>query len=212
MVFGKGSAVAGRTVRIGRLLGFLIYVSAFLLPACREVATKGAHPPDSYKGWLCAWVTLINTFSPEVWHSKDFLAILSGWINPLILIYLIILLVMPRLVWPRRIVAGTVVAFMVATWVYFVLVRLVPLAGHVLWIVGALMILAGEVVGRQNGPLPDDKSRLAPVRDQRGTPVALAVMPATAVAARVTAATTMASPAGALGGFATPKGMSIGIS
>jgi hypothetical protein len=37
---------------------------------------------------------------------------------------------------------------MVATWIYFALMPLVPLVGHVLWIVGALMILAGEVIGR----------------------------------------------------------------
>ena len=55
-------------------------------------AAPGALPPDVYRGWFCAWVTLMNTFSREVWHSKDFLAILSGWINPLILFYLVFLI------------------------------------------------------------------------------------------------------------------------
>jgi hypothetical protein len=143
------SATVSRVIRMGRMLGFCIYATAFFLPACREPKLdNGAVPAgDVYKGWFCAWVTLINTFSRDVWRSKDFLAILSGWINPLILIYLV-LLIGRRLVWPRRIVAGAVVAFMFATWIYFALVPLVPLIGHVMWIVGALMILAGEVVRR----------------------------------------------------------------
>jgi hypothetical protein len=147
MSLSERSASASRVIPVVRVLGFCIYVAAFFLPACREPATMGARTPDIYKGWFCAWVTLINTFSRDVWHSKDLLAILSGWINPLILLYLV-LLIGRNLVWPRRIVATAVVAFMVATWIYFALMPLVPLVGHVLWIVGALMILAGEVIGR----------------------------------------------------------------
>ena len=143
----RSAASGSRTAQVTRIVGLCIYSVAFVLPACREPSTNGVHAPDTYKGWFCAWVTLINTFSREVWQSKDFLAILSGWINPLILLYLV-LLIGQNLVWPRRIVATAIVAFMVATWIYFALMPLVPLVGHVLWIVGALMILAGEVIGR----------------------------------------------------------------
>jgi hypothetical protein len=142
------SAASSRSIRAGRVLGFCIYVAAFFLPACREPIATGVSTPDTYKGWFCAFVTLTNTFSGEVWLSKDFLAILSGWINPLILLYLLFL-IWPKLVWPRRIAAAAVLAFLVATWIYFVLEPLVPLVGHVLWIVGILMILAGEAVGRE---------------------------------------------------------------
>ena len=89
----------------------------------------------------------MNSFDFAVWRSKDLLAVLSGWINPLILLYLV-LPIWPYLSWPRRIVAAAVVAFMFATCIYFAIAPLVPLIGHVLWIVGALMILAGEVFGR----------------------------------------------------------------
>ena len=120
-------------------------------------AAPGALPPDVYRGWFCAWVTLMNTFSREVWHSKDFLAILSGWINPLILFYLVFL-IRPRLVWTRRIMGGAIVAFMAATWIYFALVPMVPLIGHVLWIAGILMMLAGGAFGHEplefNAPGP----------------------------------------------------------
>jgi hypothetical protein len=153
MSFNNGLAAILRRIPVERILGFCIYVLAFFLPACRQAAAAGVTTPDTYKGWFCAMITLTNTFSLEVWRSKDCLAILSGWINPLILIYLILLAV-PKLVWPRRIVAGSVVAFMVATWIYFALARMVPLVGHALWIIGALMILAGEVVGHEKTFIP----------------------------------------------------------
>jgi zinc transporter ZupT len=86
--------------------------------------------------------------NPEIWRTKNFLAVLSGWINPLIVLYLVLLLI-PILRWPRRIVAGIITAFIAGTWVFFVLYPLVPLIGHVLWIAGILMILAGEVMGRK---------------------------------------------------------------
>jgi hypothetical protein len=130
------------------VVGFCLYVLAFFLPACRQRLAAGPLAPDIYRGWFCAWVTLTSTFSREVWHSKDFLAILSGWINPLILFYLVIL-IRPRLVWTRRIMGAVILAFMVATWIYFALVPLIPLVGHVLWIVGIVMILAGEAFGHE---------------------------------------------------------------
>jgi hypothetical protein len=144
-------------VQTARIAGFCVYVAAFFLPACRQVATPGALPPEVYRGWFRAWITLMNTFSRDVWHSKDFLAILSGWINPLILFYLVFL-IRPRLVWTRRIMGGAIVAFMAATWIYFALVPMVPLIGHVLWIAGILMMLAGEAFGHEplefNAPGP----------------------------------------------------------
>jgi hypothetical protein len=77
----------------------------------------------------------------------DVLAILSGWINPLMLLYLIFLL-FPRLRWLRRIVAVMIVFFMVGTWVFFYHHSLVPMIGHFLWIGGILLILAGELMGQ----------------------------------------------------------------
>jgi hypothetical protein len=147
MAQGAGSATVKWTVITARILGFLVYLAAFLLPAVREVATPGGDAPDVFLGSRCAWMTLVNTFSHEIWHSKYFLAVLSGWINPLLLLYLFLLL-FPRLFWPRRILAGAIVAFIAGTWVLFAIIPLVPLIGHVLWIAGTLMILAGEAMRR----------------------------------------------------------------
>ncbi len=144
----KRGATAARAVLIGRLVGICIYVWAFFLPAVREVATPGGDAPMVLKGSRCAWVTLINTLNPEMWHSKDFLAVFSGWINPLLVLYLIFLL-FPIFRWPRRIAAGVIALFLIGTWVFFTQYPLVPLVGHFLWAAGILLILAGEVFGRK---------------------------------------------------------------
>ncbi|MGO9775366.1 MAG: hypothetical protein ACLQGT_05685 [Terracidiphilus sp.] len=147
MAQGASSATVSRAVLISRILGFFVYLAAFFLPAAREVASPSGDAPDVYRGYVCAWMTLVNTFSHEIWHSKYFLAVLSGWINPLLLLYLFLLL-FPKLFWPRHILAGAIVAFIAGTWVLFALVPLVPLIGHFLWIAGILLILAGETVRR----------------------------------------------------------------
>jgi hypothetical protein len=147
MAQGARSATVSRAVLISRILGFLVYLAAFFLPAVREVASPVGDAPDVYRGYVCAWMTLVNTFSHEIWHSKYFLAVLSGWINPLLLLYLFLLL-FPKLFWPRRILAGAIAAFIAGTWVLFAVVPLVPLIGHFLWIAGILLILAGEAMRR----------------------------------------------------------------
>jgi hypothetical protein len=144
----KRSPTARWAVLIGRLAGFCVYVWAFFLPACRQVATPGGDAPEVYRGYICAGITLVDSFSREMWHSKDCLAILSGWINPLLLLYLVFLL-FPSFRWPRRIVAVAILVFLAGTWVFFDLYPLVPLVGHVLWVAGILLILAGEAIGRQ---------------------------------------------------------------
>ena len=145
---GTRGALVARSVLIARLLGFCIYVWAFFLPAVREVAVPGGDAPEMLKGSRCAWITLVNTMNPEMWHSKYFLAVFSGWINPLLVLYLIFLL-FPIFRWPRRIVAVIIMAFMIGTWVFFNLYPLVPLVGHFLWVGGILLILGGEVFSRK---------------------------------------------------------------
>ncbi|HUH62984.1 MAG TPA: hypothetical protein VLZ50_08305 [Terracidiphilus sp.] len=137
-----------RMFRYARIVGYLVFLAAFFLPAVRE---PGNH--DSFRGSFCAWITLINTFNRDVWHSKDFLAILSGWINPLMLLF-VASLFSRRLRLIRRMIAALVALFILGTWVYFYLVPLVPLIGHVLWIAGILLILASEVLGGRKAPIP----------------------------------------------------------
>jgi len=63
-------------------------------------------------------------------------------------LYLIFLL-FPIFRWPRRIVAGVILLFILGTWVFFAVYPLVPLVGHFLWIAGILLILAGEAFMRE---------------------------------------------------------------
>jgi len=144
MAQGTGSATVKWAVIVARIVGLLAFIAAFFLPACMKAASSPDETPDIYKGYICAGVTLINSFKAEFWHTQNFLAILSGWINPLLVFYLIFLLI-PKFRWPRRIVAGLIALFIVATWVFFYVYPLVPLAGHFLWIAGILLILAGEL-------------------------------------------------------------------
>lgn len=138
-----------------RLLGLCVYAVSFFLPAVREVAGPGGDAPTVLRGSRCAWITVVNSLNPQIWHSKYALAILSGWINPLIVLYLL-LLIFPVLVWPRRIVAGAMVAFLIGTWAFFYIYPLVPLAGHILWSVGILMVVAGELMRRKKAELAVD--------------------------------------------------------
>ena len=145
---GARSAAVTRSILAARLIGFCIYVWAFFMPACMQAASSSEDTPSIYKGYICAGAMLINSLKSEFWHSKEFLAILSGWINPLMVLYLIFLL-FPIFRWPRRIAAGLIVAFMIGTWVFFALYPLVPLAGHFMWIGGILLILVGEFFDRK---------------------------------------------------------------
>ncbi|MGB6686262.1 MAG: hypothetical protein WBE76_00300 [Terracidiphilus sp.] len=146
------NGAAPGTIGLLRILGYLIYVAAFFLPAVHQVATPGAGAPDTYKGWFCAWITIINTLNRQMWLSRDFLAILSGWINPLLFLY-VASLFSRKLRLFRRIVAVVIALFIVGTWVYFYLVPLIPLIGHVLWIVGIVLVLAGEGLERREVPI-----------------------------------------------------------
>lgn len=140
MSAGSQSRSTARVLSIARVVGYFVYVSAFLLPAIREPGHI-----ETYKGAFCAWVTLINSLNPEFIRSKYLLAIFSGWINPLMILY-VAFLFSARLRSARRIIAALVLLFMAGTWVFFFLAPMVPLIGHFLWIAGILMVLSAEPV------------------------------------------------------------------
>jgi hypothetical protein len=135
-----------RAILIWRIVGVAIFAAAFLLPACREAGPVNAFT-NTFKGWECARITFTAAFEKDSYESWNFLAVMSGLINELILIYLAFSL-FPRFKRVRRSLAVAVLVCMAATWAFFVISNLVPLIGHFMWIVGALMILAGEVAGR----------------------------------------------------------------
>jgi len=140
MPSSAASPGTSRWLGILRLVGYFVFLAAFFLPACREPGAS-----DSFRGAFCAWVTIINTFNHEAWKTKDCLAILSGWINPLMLLY-VACLFSRRLRAARLVLAGAVLLFLAGTWVYFYLAPMTALIGHILWVAGILMIVSGDLV------------------------------------------------------------------
>ncbi|MGA7342307.1 MAG: hypothetical protein WBE72_24635 [Terracidiphilus sp.] len=79
------------------------------------------------------------------------LVAMSGWINPLILL-LLALSFSRRLLVLRRVVGAIILLCMAATWTFFALEKLTPLVGHLLWVAGALLIVAPGAVSQRRKP------------------------------------------------------------
>jgi hypothetical protein len=130
-----------------RVLGLCIFVAAFFLPACR----LGAPGPGEvvFPGWKCASLALSETmslFGKSVSGAPPFqalLVVMSGWINPLTVLVLLTSF-SRRLLIARRVMGIVIFICMAATWTFFVQQKLSPLAGHVLWIAGALAVLVPD--------------------------------------------------------------------
>ena len=137
-------------VWICRIVGLAVFALAFIEPAVRH----GAAGPDAtvFSGWKCASIALTETtalFSKAVSGAPPlpiFLVAMSGWINPLIVLFLL-LCVSSRLRIARGIVAVIILLCMGATWMFFHLQSVTPLIGHFLWIGGALLILLPDAFG-----------------------------------------------------------------
>jgi len=126
-----------------KLVGLAIFVLAFFEPAV-------ARENQNYAGWKCASVAVSfeqNIVAKPGAHHEPFeyLAGLSGLINPLILIA-ILLSPFRLLLTVRRVIAVLIVACMIATWVLFAQQQISPLMGHYLWIAGALLVIAPELL------------------------------------------------------------------
>lgn len=142
-----------RATLIVQSLGLCVFVASFYLPAVRGAETGPGNGPLT--GWMCAAVALAATGG--VFHAtaaategKDLPGIisliLSGWVNPLILMYLMFS-IWRKFVRTRRVLAVAILICFAATWYFFFKAPMVPLIGHFIWVAGALMILAAEVVG-----------------------------------------------------------------
>jgi len=149
MPSGSAGGGSGWVAWMCRIFGLCIFVAAFFLPAVRS----GAAGPDAviFPGWKCASVALSMTtalFGKSVSGGPStavFLVAMSGWINPLIVLFLL-LCVAARLRAARVIVAVVILLCMGATWWFFALQKVTPLMGHFLWIGGALVILLSELL------------------------------------------------------------------
>lgn len=146
--------------RIIKIAGVVLFAAAFFLPAVRSVGTGPGSGP--MVGWVCAFFAGAATAGifhlDAAWQGKDVVGsvclILSGWVNPLVLLYLVFS-ISRRFVLLRRILAVAILVCFAATWAFLAKAPMVPLVGHFLWVAGASMILAGEVTRRH--PEKDNK-------------------------------------------------------
>jgi len=145
----------GWVFAICRVVGLGIFAIAFFLPAVKGGAPDSEGPV--FAGWKCASIALTETnavigksvhWPPPI---EAVLVAMSGWINPLIV--LVLLLSFWRKMRIARMILGAIIlACMAATWTFFVLEKVTPLVGHVLWITGALVILGAEIFPRSSEP------------------------------------------------------------
>jgi uncharacterized membrane protein len=137
-----------RTILILQSLGLCIFVAAFYMPAVRGAETG----PGTMAGWMCAAVALAATggifhAAAAATEGKDLpgiiCLILSGWVNPLVLLYLLFS-IWRKFVRIRCVLAVAILICFADTWFFFFKAPMIPLIGHFLWVAGALMILSGE--------------------------------------------------------------------
>ncbi len=140
--------------RIQLVVGFAVYLIAFFLPAVK--ATDG--DVAGLQGWVCAAWSLVLSFAVlrgglQSLKPDHFLLILSGLVNPLMVVYLG-LWAWPRFARIRMGIGAAVGAGLVSSWVYLVTQKFALLAGHFLWVAGILIILSTEI-GRPGKRVPE---------------------------------------------------------
>jgi len=150
---------------IVRMVGLPLFLTAFSLPAASTTETGPASGPVA--GWVCALVAgattagiphlLTTAPAPDKKLLSGLFLVLSGWVNPLLLIYFGFTLA-PRFVRLRRGLAVAILACLCASWAFFAMGPMYPLVGHYVWVAGILMLLAPEAVAlfgpssSQDGP------------------------------------------------------------
>jgi hypothetical protein len=134
------------------IVGLALFISGFFLPAVRfppDPRPEGRWGPGSsshdFEGWECAEVTLVaaaNFFQNP--NAKAVPVALIGWINPLVLFYLLSGVV-KRLSRTRPFIAGAIGVCCVAMWIQLAADHVTLLPGHYLWIAGIALVLSAPL-------------------------------------------------------------------
>ncbi len=140
----KGAPLTVRRNWILVVLGFAVFVTAFFLPAVKDV--NASAKDVGVMGYKCASLALRIPWGHEgqgMLHSSPvqyFSILISGWINPAFVLVLILVLVKPGsgLSWGLRVL---VALMFIACWVVFSQVHLKPQMGYWLWMGGILVAL-----------------------------------------------------------------------
>lgn len=136
-----------RAPAICALVGLGLFVAGFFLPAVRfppDPRPEGRWGPGAvsheFEGWECAEVTLYGSirFLQDP-NAGVIPAVLSGWINPLVLFYLLACGA-KRLNRTRPFIAAAIAVCCVAMWFKLASEHVTLLIGHYLWIAGTILI------------------------------------------------------------------------
>lgn len=140
------------------IAGMILFAAAFFLPAVRQLPATGPAAwgaglqSRDFSGWECALITSWLTVQAveyrihprnEAPDSSSPLAIappiMSGWVNPLVLAYLVSSGTgkLHRL---RTFLAGVIVLCLIATWTFLWKEHFTLLIGHYLWVGGIIMM------------------------------------------------------------------------
>lgn len=131
---------------IALLAGLALFAVSFLpaIPAVKEKSAPATSP--GVPGFTCAMLTLQMPWSKDGQNLRrqaplQYVSILfSGWINPLFLVTLLLVLIKPR--WRLSILLRYVVTLLfVFCWIVFSEFHLYPRQGHFLWMFGILLAL-----------------------------------------------------------------------
>jgi hypothetical protein len=105
-----------------------------------------------FPGYLCAEITLIGTGNVFRHASVEIiLTALIGWINPLVLLYLLSG-ARNGLDRTRPFIAGAIVVCCLAMWIRLGTEHVVLLDGPLLWIAGIALLLLTPLVNRHSQP------------------------------------------------------------
>jgi len=152
--------------RIIQALGICIFAVSFFLPAYLAMDKESMGHVGSAPGYRCvvdaalwgfAYTARLHPFGP--------LLLLSDLINLLVPAYLFLSFAAGKEVIRRRIAQLTLFC-MVATWVFFFSVKFMPMVGHFLWIIGALMVILPRWIADHSHHLAMVRAReLAPYKN-----------------------------------------------
>jgi hypothetical protein len=140
-------------VRKFQILGGVLFLLAFLLPAVRT-DIPDMSPQRVLRGYECVvWSARLLYEAMREWLRRDGIHSWTlglifgtiGLINPLLVWYLL-----AGAKWRRRI-AILICVLIIETWIALALSQLTALIGHFVWVAGVLLLLAPEVSAWEDG-------------------------------------------------------------
>jgi|HubBroStandDraft_2_1064218.scaffolds.fasta_scaffold08408_2 hypothetical protein len=125
--------------------GLTIYAVSFFLVAVNDSVPAG----QAIRGFSCAYLAFLSWFSPsnmEPGHAFEYMRIAyicvmtSGLINPLFFLYIVN---------PMPAIRRALLSIIPSCWVVFYYEGFIPREGHILWVLGMLLVLYSDRLGPQ---------------------------------------------------------------